>query len=46
MPAVNSKDRRPMDPETIIALVLLGLGVFAVGDFAVMLWTGMSTMAH
>jgi len=46
MPAVNSKDRRPMDPETIIALVLLGLGVFAVGDFAVMLWTGMSSMAH
>ncbi len=45
MPAVNSDGRRPMDPETIVALVLLGLGVLAVGDFAVMLWSGMSTMA-
>lgn len=38
-------DRRPMDPETIIALVLLGIGVLIVGDFSIMLWTGMSSMA-
>ena len=46
MNSANSNARRPMDGETIIALVLLGIGVLAVGDFSLMLWSGLLSLAH
>ncbi len=46
MPVENFNRRRPMDSETVIALILLVIGLLIIGGFSITVWIGMLSLIN